>query len=136
MGGAVLTPARRRQLLRFVLVGTLAAGVQTVLLWTFVDIGGWNYLLGAAVAIEITIILQYVLNNAWTFSHAQHVTLRAYLVGMGKTNLVRGTAIPIQLAILYALVSWLSIGYIVANGGAIGITGVYRYLLDAYWTWG
>ncbi|EMA12973.1 GtrA family protein [Haloarcula marismortui ATCC 33799] len=56
------------RLRRFVLVGTFAAGVQMVLLWLFVDIGRLNYLVGAVIAIEITIALSYVLNNAWTHS--------------------------------------------------------------------
>jgi len=136
MASVVATPARRRQLFRFFLVGLTAAGIQTALLWAFVDVAGVNYLLGAFVAIECTIILQYVLNNAWTFHRSQHTTVREYIIGMGKTNLVRGTAIPLQLGILYALVTWVSLEYLVANGGAIAATGIYRYALDSYWTWG
>lgn len=136
MASAVVTPARRQQLVRFFLVGVIAAALQTALLWSFVDLGGLNYLLGAAVAIEMTILFQYVLNNAWTFHRSRHSTLREYIVGMGKTNLIRGTAIPLQLGLLYVLVTWGALQYLIANGGAIVVTGVYRYVLDAYWTWG
>ncbi|MDT3436302.1 GtrA family protein [Haloarcula sp. 1CSR25-25] len=136
MASAVVTQARRQQLVRFFLVGVIAASIQTVLLWSFVDVGGLNYIIGAAIAIEFTILFQYVLNNAWTFHRSQHSTLREYMVGMGKTNLVRGTAIPLQLGLLYAFVTWGGVPYLVANGGAIVITGVYRYALDAHWTWG
>ncbi|KOX93893.1 GtrA family protein [Haloarcula rubripromontorii] len=136
MASAVVTPARRQQLVRFFLVGVVAAAVQTVLLWSFVDVGGLNYILGAALAIELTILFQYVLNNAWTFHRSQHSTLKEYMLGMGKTNLVRGTAIPLQLGLLYAFVTWGGVTYLIANGGAIVITGVYRYALDAHWTWG
>jgi|SRR6056297_1964765 len=136
MASAVVTQARRQQLVRFFLVGVIAASIQTVLLWSFVDVGGLNYIIGAAIAIELTILFQYVLNNAWTFHRSQHSTLREYMVGMGKTNLVRGTAIPLQLGLLYAFVTLGGVPYLVANGGAIVITGVYRYALDAHWTWG
>ncbi|RLM97475.1 GtrA family protein [Haloarcula sp. Atlit-7R] len=136
MASAVVTPARRQQLVRFFLVGAVAASAQTVLLWSFVDVGGLNYILGAALAIELTILLQYVLNNAWTFHRSQHSTLKEYMLGMGKTNLVRGTAIPLQLGLLYAFVTWGGVTYLIGNGGAIVITGVYRYALDAHWTWG
>jgi putative flippase GtrA len=88
------------------------------------------------IAIEFTIILSYVLNNAWTFQASQNTGLAAYLVGMAKTNLVRGTAIPIQLAILFGLVEWANSMYLIANGIAIFISGLYRYVLDARWTWG
>ncbi|MBV0901699.1 GtrA family protein [Haloarcula salina] len=152
MASAVVTPARRQQLVRFFLVGLLAALVQTALLWTFVTVARLHYLVAGAIAIEITILLQYVLNNAWTFHRSAHSTLREYLVGMGKTNLVRVSALLIQLGILYVFVTsgaveyvlassgttatWQSSEILLANAGAIALTGVYRYALDAYWTWG
>ena len=124
-----------RQLRRFVIVGTIAAGVQMALLWAFVDNLGLNYLLGAVIAIEITILFQYVLNNAWTFRATRNTGTADYLVGLFKTNVVRGTAIPIQLAVLYLLVERFGLLYLLANGVAIVVSGVYRYVLDSRWTW-
>jgi len=124
------------QLRRFVVVGAFAAGVQMVLLWLFVDVVGLNYLVGATIAIEFTIILTYVLNNAWTFQTRQNTGVRAYLVGLAQTNVVRGSAIPIQLGVLYGLVEFQTIPYLLANAVAILISGLYRYVLDARWTWG
>ena len=141
-----LTHGPLTQLLRrFVIVGALTAGVQQLLLWLFVDWGGLNYLLGALIAIELTIILSYVLNNAWTFNRSRNTGKVAYLVGLFKTNLIRGSAVPIQLGILYALVEWLLVPYLasdgvvivlVGNGVAILVSGIYRFVLDATWTWG
>lgn len=133
---ALLSGPLAVQLRRFVAVGAFTAGVQLVLLWLFVDIAGLNYLLGATIAIEITIILSYVLNNAWTFQASQNTGRIEYLVGLLKTNVVRGTAIPLQLAILYALVEWAGVLYLISNAVAIFISGLYRYVLDAKWTWG
>jgi putative flippase GtrA len=124
------------QLRRFVVVGALTAGIQMALLWLFVDAAGLNYLLGATIAIEITIILSYVFNNAWTFQASQNTGTREYLTGLLKTNLVRGTAIPIQLGVLYALVEWGEIMYLIANAVAIFLSGLYRFVLDKRWTWG
>lgn len=124
------------QLRRYTMVGSTTAGVQMLLLWLFVDVGALNYLVGATIAIEITIVMTYVLNNAWTFQSIQNTGRRNYLVGLLKTNLVRGTAIPIQLGVLYALVDWQGIQYLVANAVAILLSGIYRYVLDVKWTWG
>jgi putative flippase GtrA len=124
------------RLRRFFVVGVITAGVQMVLLWLFVDVAELNYILGALVAIETTIVLTYVLNNAWTFRAMRNTGTGEYLVGLLKTNVVRGTAIPIQLAVLYALVEFRSVPYLVANAVAIVVSGVYRYVLDARWTWG
>ena len=125
-----------RRLRRFVVVGAVTAGVQTVLLWVFVDTLALDYLLGAAVGIEITIVLTYVLNNAWTFRHARNTGPAAFLVGLAKTNVVRGSAIPIQLVVLFALVEFRQVPYLLSNGIAILLSGVYRFVLDARWTWG
>ena len=124
------------QLRRFVVVGALTAGVQMGLLWLFVDAVGINYLIGATVAIETTILLSYVFNNAWTFQASQNTGMTEYLSGLVKTNLVRGTAIPIQLGVLYALVEWGGLMYLVANAVAILLSGLYRFVLDRQWTWG
>ncbi|SEH59906.1 Putative flippase GtrA (transmembrane translocase of bactoprenol-linked glucose) [Halopenitus malekzadehii] len=123
------------QLRRFVIVGMIAAGVQMALLWAFVDVVGVHYLLGATIAIEITIILQYGINNAWTFEAASN-TGTEFLSGLVKTNIVRGSAIPIQLGILFGFVELAGVPYLIANALAIGISGGYRFVLDAKWTWG
>ena len=135
MSFGVATSLRRERLLRFFLVGCTAATLQLALLWLFVDLGGVNYLVGALVAIEVTILFQYVLNNTWTFHRSRHTSIREYAVGLGKTNLVRGTAIPLQLGVLYALVTLGTTEYLVGNAVAICVTGLYRYALDAAWTW-
>ena len=124
------------QMRRFVVVGALTAGLQLALLWLFVDFAGLNYLVGAAIAIEITIVCSYVLNNAWTFQARQNTGLSEYLTGLLKTNLVRGTAIPIQLGVLAVLVEWGGVPYLIANVPAILISGLYRFVLDLRWTWG
>ena len=124
------------QLRRFVLVGAFTAGVQMLLLWAFVDVARLHYLFGAVVAIEITIVLSYVLNNAWTFRSVQNTGVSEYLYGLLKTNVVRGTAIPIQLAVLFVFVEWVSIPYLLANAVAIVTSGLYRFVLDVFWTWG
>ena len=124
------------ELRRFFVVGLVTAGIQMVLLWLFVEAAGLNYLLGALIAIEITIVLSYVLNNTWTFRRIQNTGRLEYLSGLAKTNVVRGTAIPIQLAVLFAFVEWVSLPYLYANAIAIGISGLYRFVLDLRWTWG
>jgi len=132
-----LTEGPLTQLLRrFVLVGALSAGVQQLLLWLLVETAGLNYLVGALIAIELTIILSYVLNNAWTFHRSQNTGRVAYLVGLLKTNLIRGSAIPVQIGILFVLVEWQQFPYLLGNGIAIVISGIYRFVLDAMWTWG
>lgn len=130
----LLEPPRGR-LLRFFAVGVVAAVVQTGLLWLLVERTAFEYLVAAPVAIEITILLQYAANNRWTFRRVSHATRREYLGGLVRTNVVRGSAIPIQTGLLFAFVNRIGVGYLVANGAAILVSGIYRYLLEARWTW-
>jgi putative flippase GtrA len=123
------------RLRRFVTVGAVAATIQQALLWAFVEQFDVWYVPAAVIAIEITIIFQYGLNNLWTFRTSRHVTLWSYARGLVRTNVVRGTAIPLQTGLLYALVDWGSLTYLVANLVAIFLSGFYRYYLDARWTW-
>ncbi|PSP55409.1 GtrA family protein [Halobacteriales archaeon QS_1_67_19] len=123
------------RLYRFVTVGATAALIQTVLLWALVEQASLNYLYAAVVAIELTIILQYVANNAWTFQHSGYTSRADFLVGLVRTNVVRGSAIPLQVGLLYAFVNWVGLVYLLANGVAIVLSGFYRYYLDSRWTW-
>lgn len=123
------------RLRRFVVVGAGAATVQQGLLWSFVEQVGLWYVPAAAVAIEITILLQYVVNNSWTFRPSRHSARWSYVRGLVKTNIVRGTAIPIQTGLLYAFAEWVGLVYLVANLVAIVFSGLYRYYFDARWTW-
>ena len=122
------------RLMQFALVGGAAAALQSGLLWLFVEVGGLYYLLGSVIAIEITIVTQYVVNNAWTFADRANQG-DAFLGGLLRTNVVRGSAIPLQTALLYVFVTWGGLGYLLANLCAIVPSGVYRYVLDAKWTW-
>jgi putative flippase GtrA len=133
---AVLVGPEASQIRRFFIVGTVAAGFQTAMLSALVEVGDLQYLLAAALSIETTILLQYGVNNRWTFRASRHDGWRECADGLFRTNLVRGSAIPIQLGVLYALVSAAAIPYLVANGVGIVISGVYRYLLESRWTWG
>jgi putative flippase GtrA len=131
----LLTAMPLGRLWRFTVVGAVAAGVQLALLWVLVERGGLNYLVAAVVAIECTIVFQYVLNNAWTFRAYRNAGVGNYLRGLVKTNVVRGSAIPIQVGLLFVFVEWLLVAYLPANALAIVISGLYRYTLDARWTW-
>ncbi|MDY7083169.1 MAG: GtrA family protein [Halobacteria archaeon] len=133
----LLTSARNEieMVYKFVLVGAIAATLETLLLWSFVEIAGFNYLVVAAFSIEFAIILQYFINNLWTFGHKKHDHARGMLGGLVRTNLVRGTSIPLQVSILYVFVNFGGIYFVFANVGAMVISGVYRYILDSRWTW-
>jgi putative flippase GtrA len=132
---AVLVGPEATQIRRFFAVGAVAAGFQTALLGTLVEWVRVQYLIAAVLSIELTILLQYGANNHWTFRDDRHDGWREYARGLLRTNVVRGSAIPIQVGVLYLLVSAATVPYLVANGVGIVVSGIYRYVLDSRWTW-
>jgi hypothetical protein len=46
------------------------------------------------------------------------------------------TVVAGALAVLFALVEWRSVPYLLSNAVAILVSGLYRFVLDARWTWG
>ncbi|MFB6284434.1 MAG: GtrA family protein [Halobacteria archaeon] len=120
---------------KFVVVGLLAAVFETVVLYGGVEFMGINYLLVSVVAIELAILGQYFINNQWTFEGHTHTNWRDKISGLMKTNLIRGTSIPLQVGLLFIVSHSLGIFYIFANICAMGVAGVYRYVLDSRWTW-
>lgn len=63
------TPVARHalRLTRFVLVGGCGVLVNTGVLFCLVAVLGWHQLPAAAVATEIAIISNFILNDRWTF---------------------------------------------------------------------
>ena len=120
---------------KFVLVGLAAAVFETVFLFGFVEFAGFNYLVVSVFAIELAILGQYFLNNAWTFEGDSHGCWSERLRGLVKTNLVRGTSIPLQVGVLFLITQVLGVFYLVANIGAMLVAGAYRYVLDSRWVW-
>lgn len=88
------------------------------------------------IGIETAIVLSYVLDDAWTFRGSQKTGTVDYLGGVLETNVVRGMAIPIQLAVLFLLVEMRGIPYLLANAVGNVVSESYRYVLDARWPWG
>lgn len=122
------------RVLQFSAVGSVAAGFQIGLLWIFVDKVGLYFLFGAGVAILITIAFQYQLNNIWTFADRDNSGAE-YIRGLARTGVVRGSAIPLQMGLLYALVSQAGLGILLSNLVAILLCGIYRFVFDSAWTW-
>jgi putative flippase GtrA len=57
-----------RRFLKFGAVGASGVGVNLVCLWLFADLLGFHANLASALAIEVSIISNFLLNEVWTFS--------------------------------------------------------------------
>ena len=56
---------------RYSLVGLLSRGIQTALLWIFVEWAGVHYLPASILAVAIVHISNYAIHTLWTFRQAK-----------------------------------------------------------------
>ena len=55
------------RVLKFGVVGVSGVGVNTFFLWFFTEIAEIHYLVSSPLAVELAVISNFLLNNAWTF---------------------------------------------------------------------
>jgi dolichol-phosphate mannosyltransferase len=129
---------RKGELLRivkFCLVGASGVGVNEGLLWLLKEKAGLPYLGSAAVAIETSIITNFILNNYFTFPERNQPGVKAFFNRLFKFNLVSLAGLGINLGILWLLTDVFGVYYLVSNLVGIVIAFLWNYFLNTWWTW-
>jgi dolichol-phosphate mannosyltransferase len=117
---------------RFCAVGLSGVLVNEGLLWLFTDFLGIFLLLSSAVAIEISILTNFTLNELWTFRDMRGG--RKVYTRMAMYNMVALGGMVINLLILYALAAG-GMHYLVANLFGIAGAVLWNYFVNYRWTW-
>lgn len=123
---------RSRTFLRFAAVG--AAGVVVnLLIFTLLLKLGMNKYLASPLAIEVSIITNFLMNNYWTFS-AREMTGRLHIRGL-KFNVVSFIALGVSYTtfIVLSIIHPAGIPQVHQAVGIIPATLI-NYFLNSYWT--
>jgi len=119
--------------LKFCAVGASGVVVNEGLLWILTEFAGLFYLVSGVIGIEVSIITNFLLNDAWTFRDRSHGHS-----GMGrrglKFNAVSLGGLVINMAALFTLVS-MGIYYLYANLFGIACAVLWNYIVNLKWTW-
>jgi dolichol-phosphate mannosyltransferase len=129
---------RKGELLRFFkfcLVGASGVGVNTGLLWLFTERVGLPYLGSSAIAIETSIITNFILNNYFTFRQRNQPGTRAFFIRLGKFNVVSLAGLGINLGILGLFTEVFGVYYLLSNLIGIVVAFLWNYLVNTWWTW-
>lgn len=123
-----------RQLSRFGLVGASGLVVNTVLLAFFAEVMGLNLLVSAILATQGSTLSNFLLTEKWVFTrgdgkHTVGWRASMYFLVNNATLIVRGP-------MLVALVTVLSMNYLVANIVSLLALALLRYGLSDLWIWG
>jgi len=107
-----------------------------------VNLGGYSALnrvagiqpeLAAVLAIELSIISNFILHNYWTFSRRPpHRSRRSRFVRFHTVAAIGGAA---NFAAFFLLFRVMGLNDIVSSGVGIGVGAAVNYLLNANWTW-
>lgn len=127
----VLTLKYWMRFIKFNIVGLSGIVVNQGLLMFLTNLGLY-YIYSGIIAIEMSIISNFLLNDLWTFKDRRSGHILKRLV---KFNLLMLIGLAINLLILYALTDLASLHYTISNLFGIGIASIARYLMSIKWAW-
>jgi len=128
---SIFSRAYLHHFIKFSIVGAIGVVVNEGLLIVIRSMGVY-YLTAGAVAIEISILSNFVLNDLWTFRDRRSGNAAVRLV---KFNALMLAGLVLNLAVLYAGVDYLGMAPEVANLVGIGAAFVLRYVLSVKYAW-
>jgi len=120
-----------RRFIKFNLVGLSGVVVNEGLLVLLAS-EGFYYIYASAVAIEVSIITNFILNDFWTFRDRRHGHIATRFA---KFNGLMFIGLAVNLAILYAGTEFFGINYALSNLIGIGAAFLVRYWLSLKYTW-
>lgn len=134
----------RPRILRFAVVGLSGVPVNLGMLWLFSDMMGWSLWLASPLAIEISIIWNFFLNDTWTFSDRKADASVGFMMRLYRYNGVSFVGLGIQFAAALAVNemvmrylglaepgNWKYPAQMVGIGTAMG----WNFLSNFYFTW-
>ncbi len=121
-----------QKLLKFCFVGFLGVFVNIGILYFLTTIG-LHYLISGAISIEASLLFNFFLNRAWTFSkEARSVNLKIALI---KDHTTRFIGILINYAALYIFTEVFHVYFIVSMIIGIIFSMVWNFLGNIKWVW-
>jgi dolichol-phosphate mannosyltransferase len=120
-----------RRFIKFNLVGLSGVIVNEGLLVLLAS-AGLYYLYASAVAVETSIISNFILHDFWTFRDRRHGKLG---VRLAKFNGLMLAGLAVNLAILFGGTEYLRINYALSNLAGIAVAFLVRYWLSVKYTW-
>ena len=117
--------------MKFALVGSAGVLVNSGALYVLYEWVRMPLVAASALAVEMAILHNYLLNDRWTFGRRLPSLGR-----FAKFNLVSLGGLLITTGTLYGLVHFLGLHYLLANLIGIGLATLWNFSLSLFWTWG
>ncbi len=128
----LLTNLPSPRFVRFLFVGGFGILVNLASLFSLAQFAQLNYLLSAALAIEASILWNFLWNERWTWKDRRFGSLGKRLARFHQVSLV---GLLLNLVILYGLTTLAGLYYLASEIGGIAAASVWNFLANHYWTW-
>ena len=123
------------KIVRFGLVGLSGIFVNMGLLYALTEIAGLYYLVSAAIAIELSIVNNFIWNDVWTFKSAGDLRFERKVQRFASFQAVSVGGLAINMVVLYLLADIAGVYYLVANLAGILIAFAWNYGVNRHYTW-
>ncbi len=122
--------------LRFAIVGGSGVVVNMGILYILTEYAGLYYLLSSVIAIEVSIITNFLLNDIWTWGDKKHLTGSSFFIRMLKYNISSGAAAFVgNFLTLTVLTEIFGLYYIISNLIGIAVGVLINFFLNDKWTY-
>lgn len=115
---------------KFSVVGISGILVNQGFLTLFVSVFGWDVAIAGIIAIEISILSNFLLNNFWTWKEQQRGSFLSRFVKYHAVTVVSG---GINYLILLLLTSF-GIHYFISNLIGIAFGTIVNFIFNHFWT--
>ncbi|MGC9058506.1 MAG: glycosyltransferase [Candidatus Nanoarchaeia archaeon] len=116
---------------KFLIVGASGIAVNEGLLWLLTEFVGLFYLVSSIIAIETSILSNFILNDVWTFRDCRKGNFIKRLI---KFNVARIATLAINFGMLFLLTT-LGMHYLLSNLFGIALATIAGYLASVWWVW-
>ena len=123
-----------RRFVKFGLVGTWGLVVNMFFLWFLTETMGVYYLFSSIVAIEISLLNNYVLNDLWTWHDRGKKGKKEYFKRTFQYHVSASAAMLTNLIILWILTALFGIYYLVSNIFGILCGTLLNFFINDRWT--
>ncbi len=123
-----------KRFVKFGLVGTWGFLVNMLILWFLTEKVGVYYLFSSLVAIEISLLNNYVLNDLWTWHDRGKKGKKEYFKRMFQYHVSASAAMLTNISILWILTALFGIYYLASNIFGILCGTLLNFFINDRWT--
>lgn len=124
-----------KKIFRFGLVGLSGIVVNMGFLYVLTEFAGLYYLISAAIAIELSIVNNFIWNDIWTFGATENLRFDRKIQRFGSFQAVSMGGLLVNMGVLYLLADIFGVNYLIANLAGILVAFVWNYAVNRHCTW-